>query len=216
MTNKILSLFLGIAFPYLLCGQGETANWYFGNGGGIRFNNDGSVNAVADGRLNTFEGCATISDAFGDLLFYTDGITVYDRNHNVMQNGTGLYGDPSSTQSAIIVPRPQDPNIYYIFTVDTSSFENDPDRGLNYSTVDISLNAGNGSVIQKNVRLLDDCSEKITAVIGVGLQVGQVVKNFDLVAKQLQLQGELVGQRGIVLHQVDRGIFGDPGVFLVW
>ncbi|WP_411031438.1 T9SS type B sorting domain-containing protein [Spongiimicrobium sp. 3-5] len=165
MTNKILSLFLGIAFPYLLCGQGETANWYFGNGGGIRFNNDGSVNAVADGRLNTFEGCATISDAFGDLLFYTDGITVYDRNHNVMQNGTGLYGDPSSTQSAIIVPRPQDPNIYYIFTVDTSSFENDPDRGLNYSIVDISLNAGNGSVIQKNVRLLDDCSEKITAVI---------------------------------------------------
>lgn len=147
-----------------VAGQGETGNWYFGEEAGLKFNNDGTVNALLDGRLNTFEGCATISDSFGSLLFYTDGILVYDRNHNIMQNGTGLYGDPSSTQSAIIVPKPEDPDIYYIFTVDTSVFEGDPDRGLNYSTVDMSLNNGNGAIIEKNVRLLNDCSEKIAAV----------------------------------------------------
>ena len=150
---------------FLAYSQEETSNWYFGNGAGLHFNNDGSVTPIIDGQINTIEGCATISDKFGDLLFYTDGITVYDRNHSIMMNGTGLYGDSSSTQSAIIVPKPQDPNLFYIFTVDTSSSEEDPDEGLNYSVVDISENGGNGSVTEKNTRLLEDCSEKITAVI---------------------------------------------------
>lgn len=158
-------LLIGLLFPTLFFGQGETSNWYFGNGAGITFNNDGSVAPITNGKLDTFEGCATISDSFGDLLFYTDGIIVYDRYHELMQNGKDLFGDPSSTQSALIVPKPGDPDIFFIFTVDTSAFENDPDRGLNYSIVDISLNNGKGSVTQKNIRLLNDCSEKIAAVV---------------------------------------------------
>ncbi len=164
-TKIVKTLLFGMLCPVLLFGQGETDNWYFGNGAGITFNNDGSVTPLADGQINTLEGCATISDPFGSLLFYTDGITVYNRNHQIMENGQGLYGDPSSTQSALIVPRPDHPNLYYIFTVDTSVFEGDPDFGLNYSVVDVSADGGNGSVIEKNRRLLQDCSEKITAVL---------------------------------------------------
>ncbi len=82
-----------------------------------------------------------------------------------MQNGVGLYGDPSSSQSALIVPNQKDTNLFYIFTVDTSVGEGDPDYGLNYSVVDISQNAGAGAVIQKNKNLLANCSEKITAVL---------------------------------------------------
>tara|TARA_R110000868_G_scaffold5395_2_gene32788 strand:+ start:8364 stop:11078 length:2715 start_codon:yes stop_codon:yes gene_type:complete len=145
--------------------QGETSNWYFGLGAGIHFNNDGSVTPLTNGKLNTVEGCTSISDASGNLLAYTDGITVYNKNHQIVQNGTGLYGDPSSTQSAIVVPKPQDPNIYYIFTVDTSVNETDPDFGLNYSVLDISMNNGNGAIIQKNSNLLHDSSEKIAGVI---------------------------------------------------
>ena len=165
MLYKYIYLFPVFLFSLASFGQGETSNWYFGNGAGIKFNNDGTVVALNDGRINTFEGCASISDASGNLLLYTDGIRVFDGNHNLMQNGSGLYGDPSSTQSAIIVQKPQDPNIIYIFTVDTSTFEDDPDRGLNYSVVDLTLNGGNGAVVQKNVNLLQDCSEKISAVI---------------------------------------------------
>ena len=161
-TALYLFFLLGVAFGY---GQGETANWYFGQRAGIQFNSDGSVTPLDDGLLRTFEGCATISDPFGDLLFYTDGITVYDRNHRIMQNGRSLYGDASSTQSAIIVPDPADPSLYYIFTVDTKIFENDPDFGLNYSVVDMRLNGGDGAITEKNVQLLEDCSEKIAAII---------------------------------------------------
>ncbi|MBT8307612.1 MAG: T9SS type B sorting domain-containing protein [Maribacter sp.] len=166
MKKKItLLLAFSIIFPVLIFGQGETSNWYFGNNAGIRFNNNGTVTALDDGRLNTFEGCTTISDAFGDLLFYTEGIVVYDRNHNVMQNGTGLYGDPSSTQSAIIVPKPLDPDIFYIFTVDTTISPDDPDFGLNYSVVDITMNNGYGAITLKNINLLSNCSEKVAAVV---------------------------------------------------
>ncbi len=163
LKNRWILLLLFL--PFLVIGQGETSNWYFGERAGLKFENDGSVNPITDGQINTFEGCASISDSYGNLLFYTDGITVYGKNHQVMSNGNGLFGDPSSTQSAIIVPKPQDPEKLYIFTVDTSSFEGDPNRGLNYSLVDMSLDGGSGEIVQKNVRLLNNCSEKITAVV---------------------------------------------------
>ncbi|MBT8280244.1 MAG: T9SS type B sorting domain-containing protein [Muriicola sp.] len=164
--KKICSIvLLGLLFPCFVFAQGETSNWLFGNGAGIRFNNDGSISNINKSKLNTIEGCATISDSFGKLLFYTDGITVYNSNHEIMLNGEGLYGDPSSTQSALIVPKPEDPELFYIFTVDTSAFAEDPDFGLNYSVVDISLDNGLGAVTVKNTNLLQDCSEKITAVV---------------------------------------------------
>ncbi len=165
MKKIALIILIGILFPMAIAGQGETSNWYFGQGAGIHFNGDGSITPVTGGKLNTYEGCATISDINGNMLFYTDGITVFDRNHALMANGTGLFGDSSSSQSALIVPKPEDPSVFYIFTVDTSVSEDDPDHGLNYSVVDLSLNQGMGAVTQKNINLLADCSEKITAVI---------------------------------------------------
>ncbi len=113
---------------------------------------NGTLNVVDDGQLSTNEGCSSISDRFGNLLFYSDGTTVWNRNHIVMQNGNGLFGDSSSTQSAIIVPKPDDQNIYYIFTVDNALDGNN--FGLNYSIIDISLDGGFGAVTEKNINLI--------------------------------------------------------------
>ncbi|WP_047415916.1 T9SS type B sorting domain-containing protein [Cellulophaga sp. Hel_I_12] len=165
MKKQYYLFFIALFLVSTIVAQGETANWYFGENAGIRFNPDGSVTPLSDGNLNTVEGCTSISDSNGQLLAYTDGITVYNKNHQIVQNGTGLYGDPSSTQSAIMVPQPENPNLYYIFTVDTSVGDNDPDYGLNYSILDISSNNGEGAIIRKNSNLLQDTSEKITGVI---------------------------------------------------
>ena len=163
--KKIL-LILSLAISANLWAQNQAANWYFGQNAGVQFDlTNGTVTSVNDGRLNTREGCTSISDENGVLQLYTDGSTVYNRNHQVMPNGTGLFGDASSTQSAIVVPKPQDPNIYYIFTVDTSVGQNDPDYGFNYSIVDMTLNGGLGGVTTKNINLITDSSEKITAVL---------------------------------------------------
>ena len=161
--KKIISLIL-ILSSLSLFSQQEAANWYFGEYAGINFNpNSGAVTSLNNGQLNTREGCASISDATGNLLFYTDGSTVYNSTHGIMSNGSGLYGDESSAQSAIIVPKPNNANIYYIFTVDNNL--DGINRGLNYSEVNMSLGGGLGAVINKNINLLPFCSEKISAVV---------------------------------------------------
>lgn len=158
--NKIL------CYTFLLCfvgvfSQQQASNWYFGENAGIQFAEDGTITALDDGQLNTVEGCSSISDNNGNLLFYTEGTVVYNRNHRVMPNGSGLFGDESSSQSAIVVPKPDDPNIYYIFTVGSNQSVN----GLDYSIVNMTRDSGLGAVTVKNQELLNRCSEKIAAVL---------------------------------------------------
>ena len=160
--NILIIKFALILFFFMsdIFGQSPAGIWYFGNKAGINFNGSSDPVAITDGELVTFEGCATISDNSGNLLFYTDGTRVWNRNHIVMPNGEGLFGDPSSTQSAVIVPKPNSPNLFYVFTVDELAKPN----GLNYSIIDLNLDNGNGDIIQKNVNLTTPCLEKITVV----------------------------------------------------
>lgn len=121
-------MLLVLLCPLINFSQGEANNWYFGNNAGITFSTS-PPSAVSDGQLATNEGCSSISDSSGNLLFYTDGRTVWDQNHNIMPNadyfgGTGLNGDPSSTSSGLIVPNPSDDDIYYVFTVDEPHHDN--------------------------------------------------------------------------------------------
>ena len=163
MKNTLLSILLLI--NTLTFAQGEASKWYFGNYAGLDFSTGTATPLInmptSSNNLNSEEGCTSISNSAGELLFYTNGKIVWDKNHNIMSNGTNLGGDQSSTQSAIIVPAPETPNIYYIFTVDE---HNDNRQGLSYSVVNMQLNNGLGAVTNKNINLLAKCAEKITAV----------------------------------------------------
>ncbi|HLG02702.1 MAG TPA: gliding motility-associated C-terminal domain-containing protein, partial [Bacteroidia bacterium] len=157
-----------IIFIFLLAGnpcfsQGENNIWYFGNNAGIDFNS-GSPVSISGGQVNTIEGSAGICNAAGQLLFYSDGTFVWDRNHNIMPNGSGLFGDGSSTQSAVICADPAGPSLYYIFTADQGGYAG-PNQGINYSKIDMTLNAGLGDVYVLNSPLLaPEATEKIVAV----------------------------------------------------
>ena len=157
---KSVSLFLLLLLSVAGFAQNEANIWYFGENAGLDFNTGVPV-PLLDGQLNTTEGCATISDGSGNLLFYTDGITVWNKDHNVMLNGTGLNGHPSSTHSAIIVPNPGNSDIYYIFTVDSDANPN----GLQYSEVNMTLDGGLGGITaNKNILLHTPTTEKLTAI----------------------------------------------------
>ena len=187
--KKISCVLILLVLSCSIFAQNEASFWYFGQNAGLRFDaSTGTVSAITDGQINTLEGCTSISDGNGNLLFYSDGSTVWNRNHQIMLNGTGLRGDDSSTSSGVIVPKPQDPDFYYIFTVDephhnnTSGFPNDSandgvNDGLMYSLVNILDDNGLGAVdaVEKNIPLVTydttnplaselKCSEKITAV----------------------------------------------------
>ncbi len=160
--SSIKNIFLIFCFIFSTTtkAQNETAHWFFGENAGLNFNT-GFPTVNLSGEIVTTEGCSTISSKQGQLLFYSDGITVWNKDHQVMLNGTGLNGDDSSTQSAIIIPRPGSSTIYYIFTVDARAGE----HGLQYSEVDMSLDGGLGAVTDnKNIPLATPTTEKITAV----------------------------------------------------
>jgi len=151
----------------------STYNWMFGNQAGITFM--GSVqptpSAVSGSAMNMDEGCASISDESGNLLFYSNGVEVWDVNNTILPNGANLAGGGISAQSSIIVPLPQDDSIYYIFTVkDWTTSQNG--IGFNYSIVDIRL-PGNGTsanplgdvdINNKNIPIDTNVREQVTAI----------------------------------------------------
>ena len=149
-----------ISSIFFASAQNEGNIWYFGDGAGLDFNT-GSPISIA-GQLSTLEGCASIADNNGDLLFYTDGMLIYNKNHILMSNGTGLLGHSSSSQSGIIVKKPGSSTIYYLFTVDGMSGNA---GGLYYSEVDMTLDGGLGNInSNKNINLIQYTCEKVTAV----------------------------------------------------
>ena len=83
-VKRVLFTFV-ILNSMLAFSQGEANIWYFGQNAGLDFNS-GSPVALTDGQINTLEGCAVLSNNLGQLLFYTDGIRVYNRNHQIMVN----------------------------------------------------------------------------------------------------------------------------------
>lgn len=116
--------------------------------------------------FNHNEGTATLSDAHGEVIIYTNGVNVWDRTRNMMQNGDSLMGGLSSSQSSLIVADPSDNGLHYLFTTDHfAGFMDPPSHGsLRYSVIDLALNNGLGAVTQKNMLLMERTTEKLTAV----------------------------------------------------
>ena len=77
MKHKTITILL-ILFPLFIHAQKETYNWTFGGNAGMSFHMGEPRQFVP--ASGSFEGCATISDADGQLLFYTEGESVKDRN----------------------------------------------------------------------------------------------------------------------------------------
>jgi hypothetical protein len=150
----------------------RTNHWFFGQGAGLDFS---SGQAVADtsSAMHAGEGCSVMSDTAGNLLFYTNGITVWNKNHQMMPNGDSLEADPSSYNAAVIVPWPRNPNKYYIFTADDGCYcggpldpnSNWPNEGIKYSLVDMSADNGNGDVVLKNIPLMAPSHENLAATL---------------------------------------------------
>lgn len=144
--------------------------WYFGDSAGLDFRLD-EVMPLGDGKMSAIEGCSVMSDATGKLLFYTNGKEVYNSQHQIMPNGSGLAGSLSSAQSSIIIPDPGNCLKYFIFTTDGQT----PDSNGNgnwpndsifaYSVVDLSLDNGLGDIPEKNIPLLKPVNERLCAVL---------------------------------------------------
>ncbi len=139
--------------------QKQANNWFFGDSLGMTFNSV-TPTALFGSKMRANEGNSTISDSQGNLLFYTNGVYVWNRNHQLMPNGLGLAGNDMSSQSALIVPHPDSANLYWLFTVDYAARS----FGFRYSLVNMNLDGGLGDITTtKNILLLTPVAEKLCA-----------------------------------------------------
>ncbi len=168
--------------------QSYDNNWIFGDSASLNFESVDPVSGVSS--IMTYEACASISDSIGNLLFYTNGEKVWNRNHEIMENGEELeiggvlspFGS-SLTQGVIVVPKPEIKNMLYVIQIQAGSID-----GLNYSVIDMSLNDGLGKVSEKNIHFFDiKIQEKMQSVKhGNGRDWWLLVRRFDTITAELR------------------------------
>ncbi|MFD2033685.1 hypothetical protein ACFSKL_02725 [Belliella marina] len=142
--------------------------WYFGDGAGMDFNPDpddpnGPIPRAVTHPQNIPAGTTTISDETGQVLFYTDGSTVWDLNGDVMENGEDIGGSNQASEGVLAVPIPQDETIFYLFTTSTAA---DGSNQVKFSLVDIKSEnpTGVGNVVTKDNFLFSPSTEHSAAL----------------------------------------------------
>lgn len=134
----------------------QNANWAISSNGGLNFNNSLPLPFISN--LDDPYSAATASDQNGNLLFYTNGKTVWNSDNTIMNNGTGLLAQGGKcSQNVVIVPNPADEEKYYIVSLSTLTI---PAAavfyGLRYSEVDLSGSSANVNATVKNSVLTDN------------------------------------------------------------
>jgi hypothetical protein len=141
--------------------QKEATNWYFGKYNAMTFTTTPAT--VFSAGSNSVFGPAggSISDRQGNLQLYSDGIRIWNRQHQLMDNGM-LAGGLSEEQSGLIVKQPGNNSNYFIF-YNSHSSSNPNSYSFQYAIADLALASGNGSVTVKNQTLLVPGTEKVCA-----------------------------------------------------
>lgn len=179
MKNKVI-LFAGILFSLLgfsrLHAQynlPENSVWAFGDGDGMDFSGPDPV--PVNTSIMHGEGCASVCDENGALLFYTNGNKVWDANGSLFPHAQNLDIDSmtaiTTTQTALIVPIPSQVNKYYLFTLG---------RKLFCYRIDMALNNGMGDIdttfALTHLALADSLTEKMIAIRGCDNNIWVIVK----------------------------------------
>lgn len=147
--------------------------WIFGLGGGLDFGVSGDSTPTSanwptpfNSGANIHEGSTVVTNRHGELVFYTDGRTVWNK-HGVAHNSTGLLGSSSATQAVATFPLNQEQTRYGIVTNTTgqilSEYEGKPGDPftpsqrwrLYYSEYDTTLDSGRGGIVsgRKNIEV---------------------------------------------------------------
>lgn len=157
---KHIVLYILLLFALLTNAQDikRTAIWYFGENAGIDFNTNPPT-PLTDGKINSSESTTTICDTNGALQLYSDGKAIWNKYHEKIKGSDNLLGNNSSSNGVLILPKPNNDTLFYIFYTDAQGGAN----GFNYSIINLKGNNDSAIVITKNVKLLNSVCESITA-----------------------------------------------------
>ncbi|MEZ4939982.1 MAG: T9SS type A sorting domain-containing protein [Saprospiraceae bacterium] len=185
--SKIIYLFVALTISPNAFAQAYDRLWFTGYtefpgvaGYGhaqIRFENDTVVAEPANLAFNFESTVAVMADSAGELLFYTNGCSIANRNHEIMSNGEGLNpGEISDLvcpqkgyivpQGAMVLPSPAGDNRYFL--IHTGAMH-DAVRKLRlgplyFTEIDMNGQNGLGVVVSKNNILVAGDLGSFTAV----------------------------------------------------
>lgn len=185
---------INVKFCLQESGGGGAEKWYFGKGATLDFQTQGSpvlpkdtladagdlfgntqqtdpiflpVDATKSNPIDSPEGAAMVYDPFGSLLFYTDGVKIYGKDDNALAafpplTNSDLGGTNGATQSSVIIPKSAcnecPHHQYYVYTINKTT------GLLSYSIIDLRRNNGNGAVVEKDIPVNFQTSQRLTAI----------------------------------------------------
>ncbi len=166
----------------------------------MSFDNE-MVTPLSGSNMEAVEASASISDLEGQLLFYTNGIQIYNRNNSVMDYGDNIKGSKNATQGALIIPKPGSSSIYYLFTI-ADSFNNA--NNLYVTEVDMSLNNGLGGIgAFKNHLVRAGVTERLAATLKNGSSsVWMMCQD----ANETQFHAYLIDENGVAMNAVSSSV----------
>lgn len=132
---------------FIFCGasaQKRNNVWLFGDHTGLNFNSSPPtvIKKSAAGFISVPYYVSSICDKNGDLLCYTDGITVWDRHNGEIPKY--LHRWPwSGHVMPLICPYPGNDSLFYLFGVSDGSYAN----RLQYLTINMKGNGGDGEIV---------------------------------------------------------------------
>ncbi|MBP8034495.1 MAG: gliding motility-associated C-terminal domain-containing protein [Bacteroidia bacterium] len=191
--------------------QKENNLWYFGYNAAIDFNSSPPTKLLNNVQ-KTEEGCVTVSDSLGNLLFYTSGDSIYGKNHICMPNGfnlTPFAGAYTMAQSVSAIRKPGSKNLYYIFSTDS--------KNGYYAIIDMNLNGGFGDVILKQKHFAENITEAM--LVAPHKDCGKywiICQGNDIIShKSYLFDGSIVDTNAIVSYvgtNIPVAIGGDVGM----
>lgn len=185
---------INVKFCLQQSGGGGSEKWYFGKGATLDFQAQGSqtlpkdpladsgglfgdpeqttptyipTDATKSNPIDSPEGSAMVYDTFGTLLFYTDGVKIYGKDDNPLAafpplTNSDLGGTNDATQSSVIIPKSScnecPHHLYYAYTINKTT------GLLSYSIIDLRRNNGNGAVVEKDIPVNFQTSQRLTAI----------------------------------------------------
>jgi PKD domain/Secretion system C-terminal sorting domain len=158
-----------------LCAQNHDYHWFMGYQGGtqspagdefgniefdFKFKNKPLFQQILNSNMNFHNTNSSICDSVGNLVCYTNGVKLFDKNHHLAENGNNLVmpfnaDDYNFPQGALILPRPGTSDQYMQFSVERNQI--DPTIGwklfCHYINIDSTDNI---KVVQKRKLLVQD------------------------------------------------------------
>jgi gliding motility-associated-like protein len=162
MKNRVIIPLFLFFVPFFCMAQLEGDTWTFNFTNYVRFNK--ATNPVID----TFpypnpsgfllgRGASTMSDKNGNLLFYTDGLLIFNRLFNTVPSVKGTIANPALngsltsfgnlSQTVLTIPYPGNDSLYIIFYI-YHQYNNSYQSPLLYALFNARADGGLGDIYQ--------------------------------------------------------------------